>query len=279
MGFGNDGGVHDLEMYSEWMWAVSQYSAGQLTNETDKLAAIQGLANELKKSREDDYIMGLWTGELPEALLWTRSYGYLERIQALAAFPSWSWASTRGYIQPVDLSLGHCARRIGAYVDTADEGRRLVLTGLATNGRISDDFGDQTATSESSNFSETSPPLEGPLDYICDEKGDHHTPMLERPWGYILGEDGELLGFAAFDEDLDYNGDRVHCLCLCEGATYSSSEVLYYYGLLLKWLDPCETSDSTSPGPLVSTYSRLGVCAIMKGPWTGTMKEELAWIV
>ncbi|PWY76020.1 HET-domain-containing protein, partial [Aspergillus sclerotioniger CBS 115572] len=85
----------DMHIYPDWLWLVSEYSRRSLSHVTDRLAAIQGLANEFKKTRQDDYVMGIWTGELPTALLWkVRNDGWdYSRPDDLSIFPSWSWAS------------------------------------------------------------------------------------------------------------------------------------------------------------------------------------------
>ena len=55
----------------DWESIVEEYSKRQMTYRQDKLVALQGLANEMQKIRKDTYYLGLWTGSLPEQLLWT----------------------------------------------------------------------------------------------------------------------------------------------------------------------------------------------------------------
>lgn len=104
-----------------WLWhmIVTEYSARQLTRESDRLVAIQGLVSWLRKVRKDRYYAGLWGLTLREDMLWmtedserrlehlchccpqkvARSHHWRPRRpleeseteQGVA--PSWSWAS------------------------------------------------------------------------------------------------------------------------------------------------------------------------------------------
>lgn len=55
-----------------WLWhtIVTEYSARQLTRESDRLVAIQGLVSLLRKVRKDRYYAGLWGLTLREDMLW-----------------------------------------------------------------------------------------------------------------------------------------------------------------------------------------------------------------
>lgn len=102
-----------------WHRLVKEYSIRYLTQETDRLIAIQGLASMLGEVRKGPYYAGLWGGTLREDMLWKAQDGRLrlehkcdcipkkshhfrdlntrrrlnesESWQAVA--PSWSWAS------------------------------------------------------------------------------------------------------------------------------------------------------------------------------------------
>lgn len=86
----------------EWKWdsIVSNYTKRALTYPTDKLVALQGLANTMAKQRPDDqYVDGLWHSDLPGALLWfNSSENRLEQITELT-LPTWLWASRNGGIE------------------------------------------------------------------------------------------------------------------------------------------------------------------------------------
>lgn len=60
-----------------------------------KLMALEGLVNEIKKLRPDDqYIMGIWWLDKDNHLLWACSNtGSLRQGPLELGIPSWSWAS------------------------------------------------------------------------------------------------------------------------------------------------------------------------------------------
>ena len=86
-----------------WQAIVESYTTCTLTEEQDKLIAIQGLVNIYKAFQDDHYLAGLWRKQLPSALMWTTRNGLQAngeptyRPQTYRA-PSWSWASVEGTI-------------------------------------------------------------------------------------------------------------------------------------------------------------------------------------
>ncbi|KAI0376800.1 heterokaryon incompatibility protein-domain-containing protein [Hypomontagnella monticulosa] len=81
------------EAYRRWQDAIEIYSRTSLTFPKDKLIALSGLASLVQKSIKDEYLAGLWRGNLPNDLLWTVKLGE---------------SSIRGQIEPV-----LCFRGIG----------------------------------------------------------------------------------------------------------------------------------------------------------------------
>ncbi|KAF1978178.1 hypothetical protein BU23DRAFT_564438 [Bimuria novae-zelandiae CBS 107.79] len=65
------------------MWACRQV-----------LAAVEGIARMMQRDRIDQYVDGVWAGDLPQQLFWVAREA--TRPQELQVFPSWSWASTQG---------------------------------------------------------------------------------------------------------------------------------------------------------------------------------------
>ena len=87
-----------------WRTMVEIYTNCTLTEEQDKLIAIQGLANIYKSLQDDDYLAGLWRKELPSGLMWAtrnglQANGELTYRPKTYRAPSWSWASIEGAIQ------------------------------------------------------------------------------------------------------------------------------------------------------------------------------------
>ena len=82
----------DMEEYPEWDSLVQNYSDCELTNETDRLIALQGLVNEMQMATLDRYYLGIWTSGLPDHLLWMRE-SFRPNVQCVSGMPSWTWAS------------------------------------------------------------------------------------------------------------------------------------------------------------------------------------------
>jgi hypothetical protein len=84
-----------------WEGIVPHYSEQLLTYPTDKLIALQGIVNEMKKKDPSRvYAQGLWLDELPRHLLWRAERNLTKGPEELH-IPSWSWASKMG---PVTLT-------------------------------------------------------------------------------------------------------------------------------------------------------------------------------
>jgi hypothetical protein len=89
-------------VYWAWQTIVEHYTKRQLTNPTDKLTAISGLAQVAIDShgfRGGEYLAGLWRGGLVKGLLWhVRGPPQPCRYTQYQA-PSWSWASIDGSVK------------------------------------------------------------------------------------------------------------------------------------------------------------------------------------
>jgi len=91
--------------YDRWYLIVEEYCRRALTQETDKLLAISGVAQKLLSTINDDPIAGLWFGHLPYGLAWSRTGRPGRRPQTYVA-PSWSWASAKGEVEFLGRSEG-----------------------------------------------------------------------------------------------------------------------------------------------------------------------------
>ncbi|KAH7321963.1 heterokaryon incompatibility protein-domain-containing protein [Rhexocercosporidium sp. MPI-PUGE-AT-0058] len=80
-----------------WLDLVSEFGALNLTHESDRLAALSGLASEFSDKSLGAYFGGIWEHDLPRGLLFTvtntRSREVLPTLQSQTSPPSWSWAS------------------------------------------------------------------------------------------------------------------------------------------------------------------------------------------
>lgn len=87
---------------SWWYWLVQDYTRCELTNESDRLVAIAGMARKVRPIVRDQYVTGLWAGSLPWALAWG-SFLHERRQSVACHAPTFSWAACPG---PVIFSYG-----------------------------------------------------------------------------------------------------------------------------------------------------------------------------
>ncbi|KAF2679884.1 HET-domain-containing protein, partial [Lentithecium fluviatile CBS 122367] len=80
------------QVYYMWDRVITHFSRRQLSYPSDRLPAIQGIANEFEKKLKDRYMAGLWEGDLVRSLTWASERKY-ETIPDYSRAPSWSWAS------------------------------------------------------------------------------------------------------------------------------------------------------------------------------------------
>lgn len=88
-----------------WMDIVEHYTYRKLSDELDRLPAISGIAQTWAQTSNDRYLAGLWKSHLPLGLLWSHEQPHRQgEFQAYRA-PSWSWASTVGFVKWHDFML------------------------------------------------------------------------------------------------------------------------------------------------------------------------------
>jgi hypothetical protein len=77
-------------------------SRRKITEESDKLPAISGVAQQMHLITEDSYLAGLWKASLHFELMWLQDAAaedshHAKRPTTYRA-PSWSWASVKGTV-------------------------------------------------------------------------------------------------------------------------------------------------------------------------------------
>ncbi|KAK4123677.1 HET-domain-containing protein [Parathielavia appendiculata] len=86
----------DLEKPGHLLWGelVQHFTQRLLTNKEDRLNALAGIAADLQRLWEDDYIYGLWKHCFVELLVWlTVPPASLSSGGRSSRAPTWSWAS------------------------------------------------------------------------------------------------------------------------------------------------------------------------------------------
>ena len=81
------------ELFGVWHHAIEEFSCRRLTFPEDKLPAVAGLAVSFQELLDDEYLAGLWRGNLARELLWS-TWPNLQLLKpAKWRAPTWSWAS------------------------------------------------------------------------------------------------------------------------------------------------------------------------------------------
>lgn len=89
----------------EWWEVVNDYTQRFLTKNTDKLAALSGMAQLYSRNYfpRDRYVAGMWSSRLEQEIFWAvdnqMGEDFRDRRPAEYVAPSWSWASVSGRIK------------------------------------------------------------------------------------------------------------------------------------------------------------------------------------
>lgn len=90
------------EITESWRYALKLYTQRALTESRDRLVALSGVVEEFHKHwSHSDYVAGLWTHQLPGALLWAKVCNREHPRPPKYRAPSWSWAAVDGQITSV----------------------------------------------------------------------------------------------------------------------------------------------------------------------------------
>jgi hypothetical protein len=132
-----------VKMRDRWYELMEDYSFRRLTNETDKLPALSGLAQNFQHVvPQAEYLAGIWSTHLPAALLWRTRYTARRPLSYIA--PTWSWASIVGNItyesQRLKDSGGRIEDRPQEWLSDCDFGN-LSVERMSTRPKHNDKYG------------------------------------------------------------------------------------------------------------------------------------------
>lgn len=85
-----------MECHYAWYQLVERYSVGGITVSSDKLIAIEGIVQVIRKNSCLHALAGLWVETLAFNLLWLVKRDAVPRPKRVV--PTWSWASVDGHI-------------------------------------------------------------------------------------------------------------------------------------------------------------------------------------
>jgi len=128
-------GTH-LKCFEYWTGLVQTYSETNLTNATDRLPALSGLASEFQRVTEARYLAGIWREDMPRALAWYVPFFNAVGVPPLISVsdyiaPSWSWASAK---LGVLFANGGYENQFYGGLDIIDAG--MTLVGLDPFGAV-----------------------------------------------------------------------------------------------------------------------------------------------
>lgn len=90
---------HDIApVRGTWYSLLDAYGARKLTEPTDKLPAMSGLARLVQKRFNAEYVAGLWSNSMLEGMTWWTSGAGAPVSRDEYIGPSWSWASHDGMV-------------------------------------------------------------------------------------------------------------------------------------------------------------------------------------
>ncbi|KAK0644461.1 heterokaryon incompatibility protein-domain-containing protein [Cercophora newfieldiana] len=86
------------KVYDIWYQVIREYTIRDASLDEDKLPAISALAQKFGEITHDEYLAGLWRGDILRGLLWS-TYPTLDLTNPTQwTAPSWSWASNKNVI-------------------------------------------------------------------------------------------------------------------------------------------------------------------------------------
>jgi len=184
------------ELVNDWDNVVNHYTRRKLTKSKDKLVAIAGVADKFHQFwPQSQYVAGLWSHQLPEALLWhvddSSTLGWQDVRNPLPRVyraPSWSWASVDGAIQTLRFvpqaedSTAFCVVKNCE----ATLKRDTNPYGEITSGLLSFEVNTMVVT-----WTVSAPQLRSNNIFISEMHESEKQPV---PIGYLSPDSSELLG-------------------------------------------------------------------------------------
>lgn len=183
-----------------WLKIVEDYTKRDLTFESDKLPALQGLAQYVVDLTRDEYLFGLWKSSLDLGLLWrTVPYENIEerRGRVVGRAPSWSWASVNGQVyfafageKPLEIGTA----RLTEVVDVTSDGKLTMDAQIVLLRRGRLNTGDEW---EFKQFARA---------YSYIGTSENVPPMFAYEW--VRSSDHKWFGWVAMDEGTKFEDDE-----------------------------------------------------------------------
>jgi hypothetical protein len=93
-----EGPLTRMAALERWLEIIKIYTGLNLTYETDRLVAINGIVRCLQPFLNCRYVAGLWDHQLELQLCWYRGASVEVKKTPMPTLPTWSWASSNGLV-------------------------------------------------------------------------------------------------------------------------------------------------------------------------------------
>ena len=167
-----------------WSYIVTEYTARDLTYDSDRLVAIAGVAKKFANILKSGYIAGQWTFSILDLLWHPNNTTTCRRPQGLVQnIPSWSWASVEG--SPIFFDTASAIDLACVASFPGDEGRTLAWSPLTG----------ETLQLSAAMATEVSLRIDGAEAFSLTKNGIsvEFTPDIVPPQGYDELVQGETL--------------------------------------------------------------------------------------
>jgi len=211
---GDNAGL-DLWETDSWIALLEEYSDKELTYHSDRLIAIMGIVNDMRRFRSDSFKFGVWESQLPAQLAW-RAVNYPARQDEVHELPSWSWAARGGEKLWLLKYSRLAAQDIASVVGLMDSGclrvsGNLVRVGIAPSPVRTcciEALVDKVNSYDTLTFRTNFETMMLPGTFTT------HEPVEEGPFLIVAAEERDnFLGLAKFDAP-DYQVSEAFCLIL-----------------------------------------------------------------
>lgn len=243
-----------MEIVHQWRLAVVDYSTMQLTQESDILPALAGIANTIKNITNYTYLAGLWKESLVYDLCWQARLPQLSYRPKQWRAPTFSWAS-------VVPKLGFKFHNATLWMEWETEHKLFQLTdaklkheGVSTTGRVLSEYIILRGIVAEVIITKSGGDSYGDAVWTVDflSKSDLHSDSLFWP-DYCFDVEGP---------HQVKSGDKMQCFKVLQQHNYEA-----VYLVLRETSDMLPTEAEDKRKEEVKTYERIGLLIIsLHGP-------------
>jgi hypothetical protein len=252
----NEDGTHATHRSEDdelvWDDIIESNTVRRLTYLSDKVIAVQGLAEAMQRAPEkDEYHHGMWTSDMPQQLFWVGQE--TRRPKELENIPSWSWASTDGRCSALSRRLLTSWEALQTSL-AVENGRELIISCRSRSCVVRKWKVFNHRATEEPPLSKASVPGSTMWDLPI-----HFTNKMVH---LMLDESTEeVVGLVMLD-DVEAAGESVqHCVSAfilkeIRSSRQTQDHALVYFSLVLVRVSPS-----------LGTYRRLGVGFVVDNGW------------